>query len=203
MPDTQQAPAQSRAAPEAQAGLARAYRVRTQSRPATRNCPNRSRPPGGSPSARPPPPPPGDDRAGDPASALYLMAIFAGFVAPYDYADESRELLWSPPTGIHFSDAKGFSWRPFVHPFKMDFDENFNIVRDGGHVAAELRPLLYRRSMPYKLLGVIPCRTHLFGVDPAPDGTRARTITPALPARRRRLRAATSSAGSATAPASR
>src|SRR4051794_40351501 len=98
---------------------------------------------------------------------LYLMAIFAGFVAPYDYADESRELLWSPPTGIHFSDASGFSWRPFVHPFRMDFDENFNIVR-----AVDTSQRSYVRfftdGAPYKLLGFIPCRTHLFGVDPAP-----------------------------------
>lgn len=99
--------------------------------------------------------------------ALYLMAIFAGFLAPYDYADETRELLWSPPTGIHFSDAKGFSWRPFVHPFKMDFDENFNIVRT---VDASQRSYVrfFTDGAPYKLLGVIPCRTHLFGVDPAP-----------------------------------
>jgi peptide/nickel transport system permease protein len=100
-------------------------------------------------------------------AALYLMAIFAGFLAPYDFADESRELLWSPPTGIHFSDAKGFSWRPFVYPFKMDFDENFNIVRT---VDTSQRSYLrfFTDGAPYKLLGVIPCQTHLFGVDPAP-----------------------------------
>jgi peptide/nickel transport system permease protein len=98
---------------------------------------------------------------------LYLMAIFAGFVAPYDYADESRELLWSPPTGIHFSDASGFSWRPFVHPFKMDFDENFNIVRTVD-TAQRSYVRFFTDGAPYKLLGFIPCRTHLFGVDPAP-----------------------------------
>src|SRR5690349_21449169 len=56
---------------------------------------------------------------------LYLISIFAGFLAPYDYEDETRELLWSPPTHLHFSDGAGFSWRPFVYPFTMEYDENF------------------------------------------------------------------------------
>src|SRR3954451_9967461 len=103
---------------------------------------------------------------------LYLMAIFAGFVAPYDYADETRELLWSPPTGIHFSDASGFSWRPFVHPFKMDFDENFNIVR-AVDTSQRSYVHFFTAGAPYKLLGFIPCRTHLFGVDPAPAAAGA------------------------------
>src|SRR6266545_317267 len=59
---------------------------------------------------------------------LYLMAIFADFLAPYHYTNEERELTWAPPTWLTFSDAKGFSIRPFIHPFRINIDENFNTV---------------------------------------------------------------------------
>src|SRR3954451_22787719 len=59
---------------------------------------------------------------------LYAMAIFADFVAPYHYMDEERELNWAPPSSIRFSDAKGSSVRPFIHPFRINIDENFNTV---------------------------------------------------------------------------
>jgi peptide/nickel transport system permease protein len=96
---------------------------------------------------------------------LYLMAIFAGFLAPYDYADEVRELAWAPPTHIHFSDASGFSWRPFIHTFRMDFDQNFNFVfKPDTSQRCYLR--FFTPGAPYKMLGIIPMRTRLIGVDP-------------------------------------
>jgi peptide/nickel transport system permease protein len=99
---------------------------------------------------------------------LYLIAIFADFIAPYRYTDEARQLPWAPPTVIRFSDANGASARPFIHPFRIDFDENFNLV---------LKPDPSRRCYvrffvagePYKLCGLIPMRTRLVGVDPVPD----------------------------------
>jgi len=103
---------------------------------------------------------------------LYTVAAFAGFFAPYDYADEVRELPWAPPTGVHFSDANGFSWRPFVHPIRIDFDENFaTVVKPDESRRCYLR--FFVRAAPYKLFGVIPGRTRLLGVDPLPDGTVA------------------------------
>jgi peptide/nickel transport system permease protein len=99
---------------------------------------------------------------------LYLIAIFADFIAPYRYTDEARQLPWAPPTVIRFSDANGASARPFIHPFRIDFDENFNLV---------LKPDPSRRCYvrffvagePYKLCGLIPMHTRLVGVDPVPD----------------------------------
>src|SRR5688572_33234827 len=48
---------------------------------------------------------------------LYLMAIFADFIAPYHYTYEARDLTWAPPSALRFSDANGSSSRPFIHPF--------------------------------------------------------------------------------------
>lgn len=98
---------------------------------------------------------------------LYLVAIFAGFVAPYDYTDEVRELPWAAPTRIHFSDSQGFSFRPFIHPFFVDFDENYNqVVRPDTSQRCYVR--FFVQGTPYKLLGIFPVSMRLFGVDPAP-----------------------------------
>jgi peptide/nickel transport system permease protein len=98
---------------------------------------------------------------------LYLIVIFADFVAPYHYADEARELTWAPPTKIRFSDANGSSARPFVHPFLIDFDENLNQVLKPD-TSRRLYLRFFVRGAPYKLLGVIPTNIRLFGVDPLP-----------------------------------
>ena len=96
---------------------------------------------------------------------LYLVAIFAGFIAPYDYEDEVRDLQWSPPTAIHFSDAAGFSWRPFVYPTTMDFDENFRLVRKTDTTRrCYLR--FFVHGATYKLLGIFNTNVRLIGVDP-------------------------------------
>lgn len=101
---------------------------------------------------------------------LYAVVVFADFVAPYQYADEARQLTWAPPTAIHFSDENGSSARPFVHPFFIDYDENLNtVLRPDTSRRLYLR--LFVRGAPYKLLGIIPTNVRLFGVDPLPPDT--------------------------------
>ncbi len=100
---------------------------------------------------------------------LYLLTLFANFVAPYDYADEERELPWASPTSIHFSDAAGTSLRPFIHPFQIGVDENFNnVLQPDTSRRCYIR--FFTRGAPYRLLGIIPTNIHLFGVDALPDG---------------------------------
>src|SRR5689334_7721910 len=49
--------------------------------------------------------------------ALYLAAVFAGFIAPYKYDDADHDLPFHPPmiTRIHFFDEQGKFSRPFVY----------------------------------------------------------------------------------------
>ncbi len=105
---------------------------------------------------------------------LYAMAIFADFVAPYPYSDEERELNWAPPSSVRFSDANGSSFRPFIHPFRINIDENFNTVLEPDpSQRCYIRFLV--EGEPYKLLGLIPMHTRLIGVDTVPSqqgGTR-------------------------------
>jgi peptide/nickel transport system permease protein len=98
---------------------------------------------------------------------LYLVMIFADFVAPYHYADEVRPLSFAPPTAIHFSDAGGSSARPFVHPFRIELDDNLTeVLRPDTSRRQYIR--FFVRGAPYKLFGLIPTNVRLFGIDPLP-----------------------------------
>jgi peptide/nickel transport system permease protein len=97
---------------------------------------------------------------------LYLVAIFADFVAPYDYQDEVRDLLWAPPTRLKFSDQNGSSWRPFIHPFQM-VDEDF-VLKPKEDTSQRCYLRFFVEGTPYRLMGLIPMRTRLFGLDPVP-----------------------------------
>src|ERR1041384_372936 len=99
---------------------------------------------------------------------FYLVAIFADFVAPYDYQDEARDLLYTPPTHLHFSDQNGFSWRPFIHPFQM-VDEDFELKRKTD-TTQRCYIRFFVQGSAYRLLGIIPTKIHFFGVDPAKGG---------------------------------
>ena len=103
------------------------------------------------------------------AVALVLLAVFhgavlfAGFFAPYDFAEQDRDLPFAPPTALHFKDAQGH-WhaRPFVYALTDD------PANPGAYVPdpATQYPIHFLpQGAPYKILGVVTRHTHLFGVD--------------------------------------
>ena len=54
-------------------------------------------------------------------AVLHALIVLAGWVAPYDYAEQHRDYPFVPPTRLHFSDAAGrFHLRPFVYGVNAD-----------------------------------------------------------------------------------
>ena len=54
---------------------------------------------------------------------MYLLAIFAGFVAPYGVRTTHDRYPTASPNGLHFVDSEGtFHLRPFVYGFKAEID---------------------------------------------------------------------------------
>ncbi len=96
---------------------------------------------------------------------FYVLMTFADFAAPYSFDSEQRNLSYCPPMRIHFVDEAGnFHWQPFVYKYSYTFDEYYNrvYVQDSSNIY----PLrLFATAGEHKLLGLIPMRTHLFGVD--------------------------------------
>ena len=101
--------------------------------------------------------------------ALYTIALFAPFLAPYDPQDQVPGKLESaafhPPMRIRFREANG-TWhlRPFVYATELRFTD----YRDLTYplVAGKVCPIhFFVSGAPYRLFGVIPCSIHLFGVN--------------------------------------
>ncbi len=96
---------------------------------------------------------------------LYGLAILAGFLAPYSYDSEQRDHSYHPPMRIHFVDSRGtFHWRPFVYGSQQGFNEYYeSVVMEDPSKAYSLH--FFVKGEPYRLLGFIPGRIHLFGVE--------------------------------------
>jgi peptide/nickel transport system permease protein len=91
---------------------------------------------------------------------LYLIIIFADFVAPYYYDQQFTEGVWAPPTKLRFQDGKlgvrGVATVLNEETFAFEFVEDPNVFY----------PIkLFHRSWDYRLLWLFPTNVHLFGVD--------------------------------------
>ncbi len=92
---------------------------------------------------------------------LYLVAIFAEFVAPY--RPNTRDLdhqfcppqlpRWSPSLGLH------------VYAMKLEVDKVTLRKTYSERADVPIRLSFFARGEPYRLWGVIPMRRHFFGVD--------------------------------------
>ena len=92
---------------------------------------------------------------------LHAIVICAGFFAPYNPIEQDRKNPYLPPMRLHFVDTqKHFHLRPFVYPFQLRPGTFDQYVED----TAQPRPLhFFVAGAPYRLLGFLPARLHLFG----------------------------------------
>lgn len=103
-------------------------------------------------------------------SLLYLVALLAGFLAPYglnEYDSETNRVSWAPPSAVHFRTPDGQLTRPFIYGTKREIDETTfrdKYVPDTSKQYA-LQFFVHRPEAPYKILGIIPSDLHLFGVE--------------------------------------
>ncbi|MBB5375194.1 peptide/nickel transport system permease protein [Deinococcus metalli] len=96
---------------------------------------------------------------------LYVMALFAPFIAPDGLSNYSTTNItkFHPPTPVHVRDSKtGAFTRPFVYKYtqQLNMDTFVNEVKPTDQKC----PLyLGVRGDAYKLFGFIPSTVHLFG----------------------------------------
>ncbi len=87
---------------------------------------------------------------------LYLVAIFAGFISPYDYQRQDRDRFFHPPI-----------W-PKLEGFHLVVPRYEQVSGDFVYhpVPGDTKPLhFFVRGDKYKFLGLIPSSLHLFGSD--------------------------------------
>jgi peptide/nickel transport system permease protein len=96
---------------------------------------------------------------------FHALVFFAGFVAPYDYSAQNRDVTFAPPVHIHFIDTRGkFHARPFVYGVKTETATPGSYELDTERVY----PLEFFAQGPkYKIAGFLPSRRHLIAVQPS------------------------------------
>jgi len=93
---------------------------------------------------------------------IFLVVLFAEFIAPYSYDKQARSEPNAPATSIHFRGPQGnFHFRPFIYsrrmvdPLTRTYEENIS----------EQYPLsLFVNGDEYSVLGLFSTNVHLFGV---------------------------------------
>lgn len=95
---------------------------------------------------------------------LYLGALFAEFVAPFDPRLPHSGNQYMPPQKLHFVDADGvFHLRPFIYEMTTRIDpQTLATIRSEDR--SKIHPVyLFVRGDPYKLWGLFSGNLHLFG----------------------------------------
>jgi peptide/nickel transport system permease protein len=93
---------------------------------------------------------------------LYSLALFAPFVAPYPQETMDRQHFYHPPMRLHWIHQGRFHLVPFVYATNLADASRFRYQEDRTH-PMPLR--FFAAGAPYRVLGLIPARRHLFGVD--------------------------------------
>ena len=96
---------------------------------------------------------------------LYLMVIFADFIAPYNYTATHRDFLNVPPTQIHWF-HEGTFMGPFIYGVKRVRDPvTFGWKQEVD--PSKIYPIrLFAKGQTYKFWGLWETDIHLFGVGP-------------------------------------
>jgi len=94
---------------------------------------------------------------------LYLMAIFAGFIAPHGIANQFVGKGYQPPQRLHIV-YQGRLVRPFIYPMKKERDPVTFLAKYTEDKSRALPIRFFVRGDPYNFFGR-KATLHLFGVE--------------------------------------
>ena len=94
---------------------------------------------------------------------LYLLALFAGFLAPYNITTQHTQFPYQPPQPLHlFHDGR--LMRPFVYPMTRERDPVTFQNRFVEDTSTPLPIKFFIRGERYDFLALFETDLHLFGV---------------------------------------
>lgn len=97
---------------------------------------------------------------------LYIVALFAQFIAPYSLQSYDSKYVNAPPMGLRFVDAEGtFHLKPFVYGLKTERDPETLRKMFVADTEKRYSFQFFVKGEEYKFLGLIPMTTHLFAVE--------------------------------------
>lgn len=96
---------------------------------------------------------------------LYLVILFADFIAPYSNYYSNRDMAYAPPSKIYTIDENGKFSLPYTYNYIRDFEPSLmqTIYKQDRSQKHYLK--LFAKGEMYKFLGLIPTSRHLIGTD--------------------------------------
>ncbi len=96
---------------------------------------------------------------------IYAMLFFADFIAPYTKDFSDRTMAYVPPSKVFTIDEKGKLSKPYTYNYIREFDPinleiKYKLDRSQKHYIK-----FFSQGQPYKFLGIIPMKRHLFATD--------------------------------------
>lgn len=96
---------------------------------------------------------------------IYLALFFADFIAPYTKDFSDRTMAYVPPSKVFTIDKNGKLSKPYTYNYIREFDPvdleiKYNLDRSQKHYIK-----FFAKGQPYKFLGLIPMKRHLFTTD--------------------------------------
>jgi peptide/nickel transport system permease protein len=95
--------------------------------------------------------------------ALHLCALFAGFLAPYNFAMQDRKLLYAASSRIHFVDVEGRWYRRPSVCVLVERPGAYGVYDEDRHSCFPIR--FFVRGSRYRFLGAFQSSWHLFGIE--------------------------------------
>ncbi len=91
---------------------------------------------------------------------MYLMALFANFLAPYTLTTRFRKRIYFPPQRVHFFHDGKFG--PFVYDAKLKIDRK-TLAKGYETDRSKVYPIkFFVKGKPYKLFGLFDADVHFF-----------------------------------------
>lgn len=108
---------------------------------------------------------------------LYLSAIFAGFLAPYAMSEQDLSQTYHPPTKVFWQGGISGGLRVQAYERTDPSTARYEPIEGQSY-----RLGFFVEGFEYRLLGLLPLRTHLFGVAPLPPAETTAEMTAGSPA---------------------
>jgi peptide/nickel transport system permease protein len=92
---------------------------------------------------------------------IYLVAVFAPFLAPYNASTHNSEYTYAPPQRLHLLDDG--SWSPHVNGYTLEQDPDTFALTFEIDETVKVPVGFFVKGQEYKLLGLITWDRHLVG----------------------------------------
>lgn len=96
---------------------------------------------------------------------IYLALFFADFIAPYGKDFSDRTMAYVPPSKVFTIDENFKISKPYTYNYVREFDQNSLEIKYKFDRSKKHYIKFFSKGQPYKFLGLIPMKRHLFTTD--------------------------------------